>query len=201
MKDLITVSNPNSAAAEAYRTLRTNLHFLGQEQPLRTLVLTAPDDDAASAEALANLALVCAQIDQRVIAVDANFRQPQLHARLGLSNSAGLAEALHDGAPQLQTTEHAGLRVLSAGSRQVVASDAVASLRMTSLLGALREQSDLVLINTASAASFTDAALISSGADGVLLVVTPGKTRRAALTAARESLVRARARILGALLV
>lgn len=202
---LVTLSQPNAAAAEAYRTLRTNLHFAALDAPLASIVIASPDIAAASADAVANLAVVCAQSERRVIAVDANLRQPQLHERFGLTNSAGVIEALLStvpgAAPALQNTAVPGLRVLTAGTAPAVASDAVSSARMIALIAALREQADLVLINAAPVAAFSDAAILAAAADGAVLVVSRNKTRRDALQAARDAFARAKARLVGAVMV
>jgi capsular exopolysaccharide synthesis family protein len=202
---LVTLSQPNAAAAEAYRTLRTNLHFAALDAPLASIVIASPDIAAASADAVANLAVVCAQSERRVIAIDANLRQPQLHERFGLTNSAGVIEALLStvpgSAPALQNTTVPGLRVLTAGTAPAVASDAVSSTRMVALIAALREQADLVLINAAPVAAFSDAAILAAAADGAVLVVSRNKTRRDALQTARDAFARAKARLVGAVLV
>ncbi len=198
---LITLSKPDSSAAEAYRTLRTNLRFAALEAPLKTLVLASPDHAAASADAVANLAVVCAQGEKRVIVVDANLRQPQLHERFGLSNSVGVIEALHGGAPALQESKVPGLTVLAAGSASAIASDAVSSARMAALLAELCTRADLVLINAAPAAAFSDAAVLAAGADAALLIVSKGRTRRDALQQSRDAFARAHARLIGAVLM
>ena len=199
--DLITLAFPNSAGAESWRTLRTNLHFAALERALKTLVIASPADAALSAQAVANLAVVSAQGEKRVIALDVNLRSPQLHTQFGLQNSTGLAEALQGAALTLLDTSVPGLRVLTAGLAPIIASDAVGSARMASLIESLKEQADLILINCAPAAEFSDAALLAASADAALLVVAADKTRRADVEKARDAFTRARARLLGAVLL
>lgn len=199
--NLVTLTSPNSAAAEAYRTLRTNVHFATSEAMWKTIVLTAPDSGGSAAQAAANLAVVCAQAGRRVILVDADLRRPQLHAVFGLSNEAGLIEVLARGGAALQDGPVAGLRVLTAGSGTVIASDALSSPNVADVLRDLAAQADIVLLNAAPAAEYSDAAVLSAAADAAILVVTRDQTRRDSLAAARDALARARANVLGAVLV
>lgn len=200
---LLTLTKPESTAAEAYRTLRTSLHFAALEAPIKTLLIAAPDSAEASADALANLAVVCAQIDQRVIAVDANLRVPQLHRAFGVDLGLGLGEALQQTdlpRPALRSTSVPSLRVLTAGSAKIVASDAIASARMGALLQGLKQDADLVLINAAPSTRFSDAALLASTCDAAVLIASANKTRRDALEHARDAMQQARARLLGVVL-
>jgi capsular exopolysaccharide synthesis family protein len=197
----ITLTDPNSSAAEAYRTLRASLLFASNERPIKTLLMAAPDDPAASARAAANLATVFAQIGRRVIAVDANLRAPQLSALFGIGNERGLIEALGgQGAPALQNGAVQGLQVLPAGSGAVIASDVVSSTRMAHLLSELAAGVDLVIVNAAPT-NVSDAAVLAAQCDAALLVVTANKTRRDALAHAKTEMEKARTRFLGAVLV
>lgn len=199
--NLVTLTSPNSAAAEAYRTLRTNVYFATIDDLLKTIVVAAPDSGGSAAEAAANLAVVFAQAGRRVILVDADLRTPQLHTLLGLPNGAGLIDALASGAAALQTSPVAGLQVLTAGVGSVIASDVLSSPNVVDLLRELAAQADVVLVSAAPAAEYSDAAMLASVADAAILVVTRDRTRRDALAAARDALLRAKARLLGAVLI
>ena len=116
MTNLITLTDPHHAAAEAYQSLRTNLEFSSLEQPLRTLLVTSVDNAADKSIALANLAVVMAQAGDRVIVVDGDLRRPQQHEIFGVSNQKGLTTWLSEGGlPPLQKTATDGLQVLPAG--------------------------------------------------------------------------------------
>ena len=94
MSDLITLTEPRSAVAEAYRGLRTNLAFARPGTRVRSLLVTSPAPDAEKAEVLANLAVVEAQAGRRVIVVDCDLRRPAQHLRFGLPNDQGLSTTL-----------------------------------------------------------------------------------------------------------
>jgi len=203
--NLITISNPTSAAAEAYRTLRTNLHFAALEAPLKSVIVTSPSDQENAAVVAANLAVTLAQSEKRVILVDAHLRQPVLHTLFGLQNGAGLADVLGMnnglGEPQLQSTAIAGLRLLSAGNIPQVPADVISSPRMTQLIQKLLTESDMVVFNTPPLTLVSDTAVLASRVDGALLVIQAGKTQRDRAQQAKEILARAKVRLLGAVML
>lgn len=200
---LITLTNPTSAAAEAYRTLRTNLHFASLETPLKTLVVASPDLAEGGASALANLAVTLAQSGKRVVVVDANLRQPVLHTFFALQNTTGLADMLANPnlKPNLQTTAVPNLSLLSAGQPPAIPSDAISSNNMGTVIQSLAGLADMVLFNVPPAALVSDAAVLSSQVDGVLLVISTGKTHREHAQQAKDVFTRAKARILGAVML
>lgn len=200
---LVTLSRPQSPAAEAYRTLRANLHFASLDAPFCSLVVTSPSAQEDKTTAAANLGVVLAQAEKRVILVDADLRQPRLHTLFGLDNAAGLLDALN-GAQIEQTLKPAGvdgLSVLSAGKLPVVPSDALSSGRMTRLMRQLETLADMVIFDTPPVLAVSDAALLASQAGGALLVIEAGRTRREQAQAAKDVLERARARLLGAVML
>ncbi|MCW1967812.1 MAG: CpsD/CapB family tyrosine-protein kinase [Anaerolineae bacterium] len=203
--NLVTITSPQSVASEAYRTLRTNLYFAALETPFKTLVLTAPTHQDDKSAAVANLAVVIAQTDKRVIIVDADLRHPTQHKLFGLKNEAGLSNMLGNATAfvrmPLQETTVSGLQVLSSGPIPDVPSDALNSRKMAQLIATLREQADLVIFDTPATAIASDAAILASQTDAALLVLTSGKTRREHAQAAKDLLNRAKARLLGAVLL
>jgi capsular exopolysaccharide synthesis family protein len=203
--NLVTLSNPQSPAAEAYRSLRTNLYFASLEAPIKTIAVTSPTTGEDKSSVLANLAVVMAQADKKVIVVDADLRHPDLHEFFGLKNTRGLGNILvgetADISSLLCQTSVAGLRVLTSGAVQSNPLDLLNSSRMTGALASLMEMADIVLFNTAPLGSVSDAAILASHVDGVLLVVQLGKTRREQAKQAKDLLSRAHARLLGAVTV
>ena len=106
---LITLTDPRSAAAEAYRSLRTNLMFASVERPLETLLITSSAQSEDKSVVLANLAVTFAQAGNKTIIVDADLRRPTQHELWGISNERGLTDMiLQDSAmssPPLVATE------------------------------------------------------------------------------------------------
>ena len=202
MTNLITITDPHSAAAEAYQSLRTNIEFSSLEQPLHTLLITSADGTAGKSAALANLAVVMAQAGDRVIVVDGDLRRPQQHEIFGVANNKGLSNWLTErGAPPLQKTTIDNLQVLTAGA---VVANPVALLsakRLAEALAELHTLADYVLCDAPPVLAVTDAALWASQVDGVLLLINAGGTKREDAQRAKAVLEKVQARIVGAVLL
>ncbi|HWN93123.1 MAG TPA: CpsD/CapB family tyrosine-protein kinase, partial [Verrucomicrobiae bacterium] len=94
---LVTETAPKSAAAEAYRTLRTNIQFAGLDRPCKTIVITSATPAEGKTTTAANFAAVCAQSGSRVLLVDGDLRKPTLHRIFGLDNQRGLTTTMIEG--------------------------------------------------------------------------------------------------------
>lgn len=204
--NLITLTEPKSPAAEAYRTLRTNLYFAMLDAPLRTLLVTSSDSGQSVAKVLANLAVTLAQGGKRVIAVDADLREPALHTAFDMSNTTGLADWLEgsangSGEPPLRPTVLPNLSLLTSGTPPAIPADLISSARMAHAIERLAGMTDLVLFSAPPLGQVSDAAVLASYVDGVLLVVEAGKTRRDRAQQAKDILARAHARLIGAVML
>ncbi len=203
--NLITLTDPQSPAAEAYRALRTNLEFAGLDSPLKAVLFTAPTAEEDTATTVANLAVTIAQTERDVVVVDANLRQPRLHEIFGLSNEHGLTDMVKEArpfdAPPILATEVPHLSLIPAGPAPLSPADVLDSKRLLGIWEGLRERFDMVLVNTPPILAVTDAAILAPRMDGVLLVLRAGHTRRQHALAAKERLERVRARLLGAVLL
>ena len=202
-EQLITVSNPRSPIAEAYRTLRTNIQFSSLDRPLQTLLVTSTTPEEGKSTTLANLAVTFAQAGHRVILVDADLRRPMLHKLFGLPNSIGLTSLFIADAPgslPLQETEVPNLMLLPSGPQPPNPSELLGSQRMDKVIAALKEASDYVLFDCPPIIAVTDAAVLGRKVDGVLLVVSAGKTKRDHAARAKLLLEKVNANLLGVVL-
>ena len=200
---LVMLAHPASAAAEAYRVLRTNVLFARAERPLNSLVVAGIGEDGTS-DVAANLAVAIAQTGMPTILVDADLRHPALHRYFGASNDKGLATALTtDAAPGLEATTVPNLSLLPAGPAPVAPSEALSSTRFTQVLGQIAPTGgDMVIVLDAPPIGrLADSVVLATRADAVLLVVRAGKTRRAAAEEARDTLARVGAHVVGVALV
>jgi capsular exopolysaccharide synthesis family protein len=200
---LITLRDPSSAAAEAYRTLRTNLLFSSLDRPLRTLLATSSAPNEGKSTTLANLAVTMAQAEQSVLLVDCDLRRPGLHILFGLPNDDGLTSAIlaqADGPLPIQATSVPGLRLLTSGPLPPRPADLLGSRRMGALIERLRGEADIVLFDTPPVVAVTDAAVLAPRVDGVLLVLHAGQTRRDRAREARQILEKVKANIVGVVL-
>lgn len=203
-KQLVTLTDPRSPAAEAYRSLYLNLTFSGQEQPLRTLLVTSAGPEEGKSTTLANLAVVAAQMGRTVILVDCDLRQPRQQELFGLHNEQGVS-SLVAGQASWETARQAvgeapGLHVLTSGPLPVSPTQVLASRRMEELIGELAAQADLVLLDAPPVVAVSDASVLAAKVDGVLLVLNAGQTKRDYARRAKEALEKVHARIVGAVL-
>ena len=201
---LITLSQPRSAASEAYRSLRTNLMFSSVESPIKTLLVTSAARDDQKSVTLANLAVTFAQSGNRTILVDADLRQPKQHEIWNLDPKLGLSRMMmNDGAigdPPLQATAVNGLEIVCAGELPPNPADLLGGQRMNEIIAALKKRADYVLFDSPPVLAATDAALLGIKLDGVLLTVRAGETRRDHTAQARQALERIHIRVVGAVL-
>jgi non-specific protein-tyrosine kinase len=204
LSELITVSEPRSPISEAYRALRTNLDFASLDQALKSLVVTSAGVGEGKSTTLANLAVVSAQAGRNVLLVDADLRRPTLHQLFDLGNEAGLTTVMMDDAalasPPFQATQIEGLTVLTSGPLPPNPADLMGSQRMEEVIAALSARADQVFFDTPPIVAVTDAAVLATKADGVLLVVSAGKTRRDRARAAVQRLEQVNARLVGTVL-
>jgi capsular exopolysaccharide synthesis family protein len=204
MPQLYAVNQPKSLAAEAYRTLRTNLQFSSLDRPLRSLVVTSAVATEGKTTTAANLAVVMAQAGKRVVLVDGDLRRPSAHRLFDLSNESGLTTALVEDLDALggflQATEVENLRVLAAGPVPPNPQELLGSQRMQDLLHKLEEEADVIVLDTPPILVVADASVLSARTDGVLVVVNTGRTRRAAVQQAVDGLGQVGAQLLGCVL-
>jgi non-specific protein-tyrosine kinase len=207
---LVAYAEPKSAAAEAYRTLRTNITFASPDKPVHVIMATSTSPDDGKSTTIANLAITFAASGASTVLVDGDLRRPHLHTIFGLPNEQGLTTLVVDMARAtgggsvaqipLQNTQVANLQVLTSGPVPPNPAEILSSQRMGELLEMLRGKADYVLIDTPPIIAVTDAAVLASKVDGVLLVVNAGKTKRELAIKARDMLKQVNANVIGVVL-
>jgi succinoglycan biosynthesis transport protein ExoP len=199
---LIAINEPRSLSVEAFRRLRTNLRFADVDSKLHTLAVTSANPNEGKSIIAANLAVVMAQAGLKVILVDADLRKPKLHHIFELTRAPGLSDALindtFDGLDlMLQPTAEPNLRVLSVGRKAPNPAELLGSQRMHDLLATLRDQADLVLLDTPPVLAVSDSQIIGTQVDASMIILDITQTtRRMALTAV-EALDQVNARVIG----
>ena len=201
---LITITDPRSSVSEAFRTLRTNLQFASVDKELRSILVTSAEPGARKSSTLANLAVTMAQAEKRVILVDCDLRKPSLHELFGLENEIGLVTMmLKDKAlenPPLQETGVSGLWFLASGPLPPRPSDLLGSKRMERIIEILQDKADILLFDAPPVLAVTDASILATKIDGVLLVTSAGRTKREQVKDAMAQLERVNAHIVGTVL-
>ncbi|MGH7509216.1 MAG: Wzz/FepE/Etk N-terminal domain-containing protein [Gemmatimonadales bacterium] len=223
-RSLGAVSQPFSVGLEAFRMLRTSLTWCEQGDHMKTLVVTSAAPGEGKTMTAANLAVTFAYDGLRVLLVDCDVRRPRQHGLFQVPRAPGLMELLmppnaSDGVQSLtfdpgagrtaagrpvtdvtRSTNVKGLSLLTCGALPTNASHLLSGVRMRLLLQELAKSFDLVILDTPPVLATADAGILSSIADGVLLVVRAGHTDRVAAKRAQQQLTNAGARIVGTVL-
>jgi capsular exopolysaccharide synthesis family protein len=206
--------------AEAARSLRTSLMFLGAEKPLRRIVVTSAGPQEGKSFLAANLAAVYAQAGLSTVLVSADLRRPRLESMFpevesgpGLSELiaglafAGVSSNGHGPASKeaglasaLRWTHIENLFLLPSGEIPPNPAELLSSKRASEVLDLLSEIADIVVVDAPPALVVTDAALLAASADGVILVAAAKETHPGALARAAATLSGAHARLLGVVL-
>jgi capsular exopolysaccharide synthesis family protein len=202
---LVTVLDPTSAAAEAYRTLRTNLLFALVDNPPivdnrpKIIVLTSPGTREGKSTVCTNLGVVLALVGKDVLIVDCDFRKPVIHKFFGIRNLHGVVDVL-EGERRLQESWKEpveGLKVVPAGPVPPNPTELLSTRRFSELLASAKEEFDYVLVDAPPVGMISDAAILAIQADGVLLVSDAQNTRKKPVLQAISSLENVGANILG----
>lgn len=197
----ISFDTDNSAIAEAFRKLRTNLQFLAVDNPPRIIVLTSSMPSEGKSTTAINVALALAEGERSVVLVDGDMRRPTLAKYLDLVGSVGFSTVLSGRASlddALQKTRFPGLTVLTSGAIPPNPSELLGSQAARKLLSELRSQFDYVIVDSTPLLAVTDAAILAAGADAVLIMTRFGQTKREQLAHAVGSLESVGAPLLGA---
>ncbi len=200
--ELISNKKPKSAMAEAYRTLRTNVGFAEVDQPCRSLLFTSPRPLDGKSFTIANFAVVMAQAGHKVILVDADLRRPKQQQIFQVNNQRGLTNCLLQ---QVSVAEvaHTGLvenlSLLSSGPIPPNPAEILNSQRARDFWPSLLKQYDYVLIDAPPVLAVTDAAIMATQVEGVILVISAG-TRVDLAKEAKAQLMKGNSRMIGVIL-
>jgi tyrosine-protein kinase Etk/Wzc len=200
---VITKQGADSPAAEAFRSLRTNVTFVGAEKPLQFISVTSPGPGEGKSTTAANLAVALAQGGQHTLLIDGDLRRPLIHRAFGLVQEPGLTDVLVGSAvlrEAIRPDVMPHLDVLPSGSIPPNPSELLGSATMQTLIGTLRRDYHYIIIDTPPTLPVTDASVVASSADAAILVVRSGDTEEVAAQRAADQLRRVHARIAGAVL-
>jgi tyrosine-protein kinase Etk/Wzc len=200
---LISRYETKDTVVESYRALRTNLQFASVDKPLRSMLISSPGPMEGKTLTVANLGISFAEMDKRTIIVDADLRRPRQHKLFGVGKEPGLTDYLV-GTASLEDvilpTEVDHLSLIPAGRGSPSSAELLGSNRMSDLIRKLIEEHDMALFDSPPLIPVTDAALMASRMDGVLLVVKYGTTHKDAAHHALEILGKVGAPTIGAIL-
>lgn len=202
-RSLITHNNPKSPISEQYRTIRTNIQFASVDKEFKTLMVTSSGPGEGKSTTAANLGVVLAQQGKRVLLIDGDLRKPTVHYTFKVSNIYGVTNVLTRQMLLKDTvvkTKIPDLDVLPSGPVPPNPSELINSKSMDNLIEEAQGLYDYILFDTPPVLAVTDGQLLSSKVDGVILVVSSGKTEVEAAIKARDLLLHAKAKVIGSVL-
>jgi len=201
---LITSRKPKSPASEAFRTLRMNIEFSSFEKEIKTLLITSTQPAEGKSTVAANLCTAMTMVGKKVLLVDADFRMPSLHQIFDFENSKGLTSLIMNPGSTpgdvVQETGIENLSLLASGPTPPNPAELLASTRMRKLFAGLTEVYDAVVVDSPPLLAVSDAAILASYLDGVILVLGAGRVSRDQARTARDQLQKAKAHVLGVVL-
>jgi len=202
-RDTYVASHPKSALAECCRSIRTNLLFLASERPLRTLLVTSSAPQEGKTSTSVSLAITMAQGNNRTLLIDTDMRRPRVHKVFGLSSDVGISSVIIGTASldeAVKPTTVDNLWVLPCGPIPPNPAELLHSEAFGRIVAAATKLFDRVILDSPPVNVVTDASILGTMVDGVLLVVRAGKTLRESAKAARHQLTNLGARVLGVVL-
>jgi len=197
------LKSPNSAVADAYRVLRTNLIFTSAETTGRVLLVTSASPGEGKTTTVANLATALAQNGAKVLAVDADLRRPTLNHHFGLQKTPGLSDLIvgKSAASQaIQSTRVHGLQVLACGYQPPNPVELLGSPMMKQILDAIRAHYDWVLIDAPPLLAMADAPVLCSLVEGVVLVLAAEVATKPAVMRAIDQVLSVGGKVTGVVL-
>lgn len=214
---LVVLFEPNSIAAEAYKTLRTNLDLTGLKKFGNCIVITSSAPQEGKTQTLCNLAIAFAQSGQKTLIIGSDFRKPVIYKLFGIPRSPGLSEVLIGNVAWkdaintttdmllgkleydriIKTKGIENLHIMTCGEHTPTPSELLSFPEMSELLKELKQNYDLILLDSAPTLPVTDSAILGAKADGAIIVYQAGKTSRNALLRAKIQLENVNVRVLG----
>lgn len=203
--NLISSKDVKSPIAEAFKTLRTNIQFSFTDSgnPLKTILITSTSPSEGKSTTAANLAITMAQSDLKVLLIDCDLRKPVVHRAFTLLNGKGLTNMLVEGTNYrdlVNLTAIKNLEVITSGLKPPNPSELLGSNKMMLLMEKLKEDYDMIVLDSPPALPVTDSTVLSRLVDGIVLVVEYGGTTFELLEQTKSAFEKVNAKILGVVL-
>lgn len=192
-----------SPVGEAFRVLRTNLQFAAVDRELKVILVTSASPNEGKSTVAQYLAQSISQTGKKVLALDTDLINPSLQLRFGIANQRGLSNLIVGDADFTVSTaleDYPNLSVITSGPIPPNSSELLGSSRMKHVMDRLREEYDVIVVDSPPILPVTDAIVVSSLVDGVILVVQAGRSRGGDVRRAQEGLEAAHANVLGVVL-
>ena len=193
---------PKSIDAEAYRSLRSNIEYSSFDDEYRAIVVTSSVPGEGKSTTSGNLALSLAQSGNKVLLVDCDMRKPSIHKKFKISNMSGTAELLlrKESFEDVANCYNENLTIITAGKIPPNPSEMLSSRAMTAFIKEMKKEFKYIILDTPPLQAVTDAQVLSTKADGVLLIVRAGSTKRDAVLNSVDLIKKVQGKVIGTVL-
>ena len=193
---------PKSIDAEAYRSLRSNIEYSSFDDEYRAIVVTSSVPGEGKSTTSGNLALSLAQSGNKVLLVDCDMRKPSIHKKFKISNMSGTAELLlrKESFEDVANCYNENLTIITAGKIPPNPSEMLSSRAMTAFIKEMKKEFKYIILDTPPLQAVTDAQVLSTKADGVLLVVRAGSTKREMVLNSVDLIKKVQGKVIGTVL-
>ena len=197
--NLITMLEPDSPAAEAFRTLRTNLTLRDFDKKLKVINVISTNAQESNSTTVLNLAYVYSQLGKKVLVIDLDLRLPSIHKKLNLRNKNGLSDILSGQVSITEAMVHVteNMDVILAGTKIPFAAEFIQSRMLKEFINGLKEKYSLILLDCPPVGLVTDGVIASNLADGTILCLASGKNDVKDLEKTKDLLEQMNVNILG----
>ncbi len=198
----IVEKKPKSIPAESYRVLRTNIQYSSIDKKIKRMLVTSSEPGEGKSTTTGNLALTFSQDEKKVILIDCDLRKPSIHKKFRISNNMGLSDVILDRSKLEKAIikRNDYLDILPAGKVPPNPSELLGSKALEDLLDELGAKYDVIILDTPPVHAVTDAQILSTKVDGVILVVRAERTKKESVISAKAALDKVNANILGTVL-
>jgi capsular exopolysaccharide synthesis family protein len=193
---------PKSIVSEAYRSIRTNIQYSSTDNQIKSILVTSSEPAEGKSTTVCNLALAFAQSEKKTIIIDCDLRKPSIHKKFKISNLIGLSDVLV-GNKELGEAVYnysENLSVLTSGKTPPNPSEMLDSKAMELLIEIIKSKYDVIIIDSPPLHAVTDAQILTTKVDGVILVVKADSTNRNSLLQGKDLLNKINGNILGVIL-
>ena len=193
---------PKSIDAEAYRSLRSNIEYSSFDDEYRAIVVTSSVPGEGKSTTSGNLALSLAQSGNKVLLVDCDMRKPSIHKKFKISNISGTAELLlrKESFEDVANFYNENLTIITAGKIPPNPSEMLSSRAMAAFIKEMKNEFKYIILDTPPLQAVTDAQVLSTKSDGVLLVVRAGSTKREMVLNSVDLIKKVHGKIIGTVL-
>lgn len=202
-EELIAVNNPKSTASEAYRGIRTNILFSSADIAPQVMMICSSAPSEGKTVTAANLAIVMAQMGNKVLLIDCDMRKPKLNKVFETSRDKGMSNILVGGCEIEDAIIHTkipNLDIISSGPMPPNPSEIIGSQKMTAIINELRQHYERIIIDSPPITAVTDASILAKYADGAIIVIRCGETHLEIIRNGINQLASVNAHIFGAIL-